>query len=275
MNQQEQKDSSTDEFMNLSIRKSTLKHALFAILALIVVSILALLAIKTIKQDSALSTNIEIPRLLSEEQAISDAKKETLFHSISSGETLGTIMRAYGFSNQTTHKIVNAEGGSAFKSIRIGKVLEFTLDSETQNLEELKYPLSKLKNMVAVIANKDQVSVEIREVPHNIITETASADITQSLFGAASRAGINNNLIMNLSEIFGWDIDFVRDIRTNDSFKIVYEKYIDENNEFIQNGNIVSAEFINRGQVYTAIRYELEDGNIGYFAPDGNFIWLF
>jgi len=230
MNQQEQKDSSTDEFMNLSIRKSTLKHALFAILALIVVSILALLAIKTIKQDSALSTNIEIPRLLSEEQAISDAKKETLFHSISSGETLGTIMRAYGFSNQTTHKIVNAEGGSAFKSIRIGKVLEFTLDSETQNLEELKYPLSKLK----------------------------------------TRAGINNNLIMNLSEIFGWDIDFVRDIRTNDSFKIVYEKYIDENNEFIQNGNIVSAEFINRGQVYTAIRYELEDGNIGYFAPDGS-----
>jgi len=62
----------------------------------------------------------------------------------------------------------------------------------------------------------------------------------------------------------------VRDIRTNDSFKIVYEQYVDESNNFIQDGNIVAAEFTNKGQIFTAIRYELENGDVGYFAPDGS-----
>ena len=69
---------------------------------------------------------------------------------------------------------------------------------------------------------------------------------------------------MQLATIFGWDIDFALDIRENDQFALIYEEnYLDE--ALIGEGDILAAQFTNRGKVFNAIRHS--DGN--YYSPEG------
>jgi murein DD-endopeptidase MepM/ murein hydrolase activator NlpD len=91
--------------------------------------------------------------------------------------------------------------------------------------------------------------------------------INSSLFLAAKKAGLNDAMIMKLANIFGWDIDFVLDIRQGDRFMLVYEKLYREG-EFLRDGNILAATFINQGERFQAVYFE--DGEVSaYFAPDG------
>ncbi len=79
---------------------------------------------------------------------------------------------------------------------------------------------------------------------------------------------MSQTLIMEMANIFGGVIDFVLDPREGDSFHVLYEElYLD--GEKYRDGNILAAEFINRGRSYTALRYIDENGRAGYFAEDG------
>jgi murein DD-endopeptidase MepM/ murein hydrolase activator NlpD len=96
----------------------------------------------------------------------------------------------------------------------------------------------------------------------------ASGTINSSLFVAAQKAGLPDNLTMELANIFGWDIDFALDIREGDKFTILYEElYLD--GEKVENGDILAAEFINSGKIFQAIRYTDQGGNTDYYSPDG------
>jgi len=97
----------------------------------------------------------------------------------------------------------------------------------------------------------------------------AEATINSSLFLDGAKADIPQATLIELAHIFGWDIDFVLDIRQGDSFSLIYEElFLD--GERIGYGDILIARFINRGNEYTAIRYEAEQGNPQYYAPNGH-----
>jgi len=94
------------------------------------------------------------------------------------------------------------------------------------------------------------------------------AVITDSLFLAGQQAGMEQSLIMELANIFGWDVDFALDIRKNDSFKLLYEEqFLD--GEKLRNGAILAAEFTNQGNTYKAVRYVDENGVSNYYTPEG------
>jgi murein DD-endopeptidase MepM/ murein hydrolase activator NlpD len=109
-----------------------------------------------------------------------------------------------------------------------------------------------------------------RREARELITETREAEgrIESSLFLAGKAAGLSDNMVMKLAAIFGWDIDFVLDIRAGDRFFLVYEK-IYRDGEVLRDGEILAATFINQGERFQAIRYET-DGAGRYFAPDGS-----
>jgi murein DD-endopeptidase MepM/ murein hydrolase activator NlpD len=108
------------------------------------------------------------------------------------------------------------------------------------------------------------------DVQHReIVAEVTQAEgmIESSLFLAAKKAGLRDAMIMKLANIFGWDIDFVLDIREGDRFLLVYEKLYREG-EYLRDGKILAATFINQGERFQAIWFE--HGDIAdYFAPDG------
>ena len=80
---------------------------------------------------------------------------------------------------------------------------------------------------------------------------------------------MSDSKIMELAGLFGWDIDFSLELRSGDSFTVVFEEnYLDEMK--FRDGPILAAEFVNQGKTYRAVRYEDPSGHVDYYSPDGN-----
>ena len=99
-------------------------------------------------------------------------------------------------------------------------------------------------------------------------TNTAHVSIETSLFLDGLEADLSKELILQLTDIFAWDIDFATNLRPGDQFTIVYGKKM-VNGKETETDDIIAAEFINQGTAYTAVRYIDEYGIASYYTPDG------
>ena len=97
---------------------------------------------------------------------------------------------------------------------------------------------------------------------------TTRATIQNSLFRAADDAGLSDATAMQISEIFAWDIDFVLDIQSGDSFIVTHEA-VSQDGEYVGDGDILAVEFINGGKSYRAVRYVDPNGVAAYYTPEG------
>ena len=158
------------------------------------------------------------------------------------------------------------------KNLKPGEIIHYQLN-ENNRLTAIKYVID-IQNTLYI--NKlDQDDPSDVSYASNIVnkvveqrTAYVSGTITDSLFNSGKRAGLTDTLVINLANIFAWDIDFILDIRANDSFSLLYEeKYLD--GEKIGDGNIIAAEFINRGEVYRAVRYTDSNKNTSYYSDKG------
>ncbi|MDI1232269.1 MAG: peptidoglycan DD-metalloendopeptidase family protein [Methylobacter sp.] len=104
--------------------------------------------------------------------------------------------------------------------------------------------------------------------PQTIKTNTAHVSIETSLFLDGLEVGLSKELILQLTDIFAWDIDFATNLRPGDQFTIVYGKKIVNGTE-TDSDDIIAAEFVNQGSSYTAIRYIDKSGTTSYYSPDG------
>lgn len=111
-------------------------------------------------------------------------------------------------------------------------------------------------------------ATELLENPVEITVRTADAVIHSSLFEAAGAAGIRDQTALALADLFGWDIDFVLDIRPGDSFAVTYEEH-SQDGRYVGDGPILAARFVNQGREYHAVRYVHPDGQARYYTPDG------
>ena len=100
-----------------------------------------------------------------------------------------------------------------------------------------------------------------------------AATIITSLSKAAKQAGLNNQQLMQLATIFQDKIDFNKNLRRGDHFNVLYTvDYLD--GKRIRRGNIMAAEFTNRGKTYTAIRFTDSKNHSGYYTPEGRSLKL-
>jgi len=112
------------------------------------------------------------------------------------------------------------------------------------------------------------VTARMVELPYEVREKLVSGTIDNSLFEAGVKAGADPQVLMELSDIFAWDIDFASDIRRGDKFSILYE-YIYVDGRPLRTGKILGAEMDNNGRNYKAIFYETEDGTGGYYDAEG------
>ncbi len=186
---------------------------------------------------------------------------------VQKGDTLSGIFKRQSLSNSTLYKILNSsKEAKRLTRIKPGQELVITVDNHNE-LKKLHFALDKVDTLVInrkgkqFVAHIDSKDVETRQ-------QFASGTINNSLFSAGNKASLSSSLIMQLARIFGWDIDFALDIRKGDSFSVLYEEqYIDDDK--IANGSILSAEFVNQGKVYKAIRYTDTSGHTDYYSEKG------
>jgi murein DD-endopeptidase MepM/ murein hydrolase activator NlpD len=105
--------------------------------------------------------------------------------------------------------------------------------------------------------------------PIDVQTGVARGVIDSSLFEAANQAGLSDASVLKLAKIFASDIDFVLGLRDGDQFIVNYER-IHQNGQYVKDGEILSARFINQGRIYEAVRYIGPDGVARYYSPDGH-----
>jgi murein DD-endopeptidase MepM/ murein hydrolase activator NlpD len=105
--------------------------------------------------------------------------------------------------------------------------------------------------------------------PQPTAINTAHVSIETSLFLDGLEADLSKELILQLTEIFAWDIDFATNLRPGDQFTVVYGKKI-VNGKEVDTDEIIAAEFVNQGTSYAAVRYIDETGNASYYTPDGH-----
>ena len=188
-------------------------------------------------------------------------------YTVKSGDNLAKIFKQLKYSPTTLHNIIQLDDKTkALKNIKPGQTLRFAQNSNGE-CTALEYDIDRIKTL-KIHSENAQFNAYITEKPVVITHETTTADINNSLFYDAKQAGLSDKTIMELANIFGWDIDFAQGLRQGDSFTLLYEsKFVD--GKRIENGNILAAEFINRGDAFKAVRFTNNNGNAEYFSPDG------
>lgn len=193
---------------------------------------------------------------------------EELEHTVRSGESLSSIFSDLHLSREDLHKIVHANAtGKQFADVAPGNDVVATLNADGE-LERLTYAKTPFETLIAT-RHDDEFDVELLSKKVDYQIASAKATIHASLFEDGTQAGLPEKLILKLADIFAWDIDFALNLREGDQFTVVYEKLFVDGKEF-DSGDILSVEFVNQGKVYTAVRFEDNQGNTGYYTPDGN-----
>ncbi len=186
---------------------------------------------------------------------------------VAPGDNLSLIFGRHGYSKKDLHTILNTgNAGKHLRRLRPGKIVLVNSDPKGHILglvQELDY-----RRSLHVEFADNAYAMSIIEIEPEIKFNSVLAKINQSPFLDGQAAGLADKTIMELTDIFGWDIDFVLDVRSGDQFSVVFEE-IFKNGEKIKNGKILAAEFVNRGKKLRAIYYSHKDGHSGYYSDEG------
>jgi murein DD-endopeptidase MepM/ murein hydrolase activator NlpD len=184
------------------------------------------------------------------------------------GDSLASMFSRNGLSATDLHYIMAGKGeASRLRKLRPGDVISVVTDSAGR-VQHLSAILDQ-DHILQVSRKGDSYASRLATRPVQRHASYAHAVITSSLFDAGAQAGLSDNLVMNLAQIFQWDIDFVQDIREGDQFTLIYEELY-RDGEKIRDGDILAAEFVNQGTVYRAVRFTDPKGRTDYYTPDGH-----
>ena len=210
-------------------------------------------------QDSSEQTEI-LPKRSTE---TTDIKKYTQI--IKTGDNLSNIFTSLGL-NSDLHEILQlGESVKELKSIHPQQKIHFYLKDDSLIKLELE---TSLNRQLQIIQEQEKYIVNEVVRDFDIQTQSAHSIIQDSLFLSGQRAGLSDSIIMQLANIFGWDIDFALDIRSGDRFSVIYEeKYLD--GVKVKDGEIIVAEFVNSGKSFRAIRYTDSQNKTDYYSDSG------
>ena len=186
-------------------------------------------------------------------------------HTVKDGENLSIIFEDFNVPLNTAYRIFRLDNKKLLSKIKPGDEMRFTyLGNEITNIEISK---DSLNSLLIDLTN----GISIKEITKEIelVRSFKSGIIKTSFYESALEAEIPDSVIMDFAYIFGWDVDFVFDIREGDSFFLVYETAF-SNGEKIKNGDIVVAKFINNRNVYKANRFFTSVNKKEFFDDGGN-----
>ncbi len=193
---------------------------------------------------------------------------------IKSGDSLQRILLKEGIPQSEINKIYSQIVKKFdLKKIQQGQDLKVILNKNNNqtSISRLSFQLDSLST-VHLYSNQNDYAVKIIKKNLEKVNFLAQGAIQNSLYGSASKVGVDPEIIIEFARIFGFEIDFQRDIRANDEFKIFYERYEDDDKEVQKNGNILFAYMKNNGKEISLYRFTDQKKITGYYTADGKSI---
>lgn len=192
------------------------------------------------------------------------------------GDSLQKILLKEKISKEEINKIYQKiKGIIDLKKIRRGQTISivFRTKQNKPSISRITFQVDELSTAYIYYQNKtDDYEVRLNQKNLEKVNFLAKGVIVNSLFASAQKIDVDAEVIVEFARIFGFEIDFQRDIRKNDEFKIFYERFEDDEGENFKNGNILFAYLKNSGREIKLYRYKDSKNNISYFTPDGKSI---
>ena len=214
--------------------------------------------------------NIYLKKTLNEIINNLEPKFKKINHKIKSGETFDKILRKYLIEEEEILIVKK----NLLKKVNLNKLN--TKQSIQINLDQTN---NKIKEFVFQISNTEKIYLK-RNVNKNIFSQEIvivklekqifykENIILQSLYKTASELDVPANTIIEFARIYGFQIDFQRDIRRKDKFQIMYEVFLDENKKIIQTGEILFSNLVLSGQD-NSLYYFNKQGSEGHYDKNG------
>ena len=191
-----------------------------------------------------------------------EPKYKKIKHKVKSGETFDKILESYSIKKEEIIKIKK----SLKKNVNLNKlntkqIIQFSLDKTNNKISNFTFQTSNTQK-ISLVRNieKDSFNEEILSIKLNKNIVYKENIILQSLYKSASDQNIPANIIIEFAGIYGFQIDFQRDIRKQDKFQVMYELFLNNKNEIVETGEILFANLNLSGQ----------DNNLYYFDKEGS-----
>lgn len=253
-------------------KKSIHLSKIVIFLAVTIGLLLCYVLIKTYSHNKSIYTNksIALPDLMPYEDELEKAAndKNNQWQTIIAlaGDTLGSIFNRVGLTQQTLLTILhNNPYAKTLSNIKPNQSIQFLIRDNT--LEKLILPLNPTQVLLIYHEGSHYISkIKSRDMTSH--DEFLTATVHGSLYGTAKRNNLPYKLVQQMTEIFNWEIDFAKDIRSGDQFSMVYKAfYIDD--KLITTGDLLAVSYTNRGKVHQAVRYVNAAGDYDYYSPTG------
>ena len=194
-------------------------------------------------------------------------------YEIKSGDSIQKILKNINLKNTEIQKIIKeykkfSNNNRLLPGNKIDIIIKKNVSNKNNSIIKFSIPITKSTTIEII---KDEMdSIKAQKIITQLYKKQVLAEnvIKNSLYKSAMDAKINSSTIIEFARIFGFEIDFQRDIRKNDYFQIVYDKFFDENGVFIKSGTIYYAHMSVNGREITLYRFG-NDKNYSYFDING------
>ena len=178
---------------------------------------------------------------------------------VKNNDTMESILKKFSVKKKEISFIVKEIKKRKLSNIVPNQKIKFVLrrsaDKEDMEVLKVEYPISKT---TYVNIDKGSSGLEITKNVTQLFKKRIVVDgkISNNLYSSAIKAKMEPNIIIEFARIFGFEVDFQRDIRKGDEFEVMYEKYVDDTNKFIQTGKILYAYLNVNNQKIKLYRFE-------------------
>ena len=243
------------KFIKLNYKKNYV-NLVFAILVvlllLIIINLYERYKIKEFNKLEKFSSNFYFKKTVTNIIDQFDPRHEKIIHKVESGETFDKILDKLNIGKQEKNTILRelVLEKKVFKKLYAGQIIKFKVDKKSPSkITEIDISLTRTKNLIAK-RSLDLQNFSINTIEKNLIKKISynESRITNSLYSSAVNQGIPPNIIVEFARIYGFQIDFQRDIWKNDTYQIIYEKFLNEEGNTLDTGNIIYANLILQGK---------------------------
>ena len=199
-----------------------------------------------------------------------EPKYKKVKHKIQAGETFDKILKSYKVDKDEIKKIKNSLKNQVdLNKLSTRQLIQFSIDKTNNKIEEFTYQISNTQKIyLKRNVKKDNFDNEILLIKLNKQIVYKENIILQSLYKSAVDQNIPANTIIEFARIYGFQVDFQRDIRKKDKFQLMFEIFLNEKNEIIETGEILFANLKLSGQD-NSLYYFDQKGSEGHYDKNG------
>ena len=194
-------------------------------------------------------------------------------YNIENNDSIGRVLKKFKVSDNEIQNIIDGLKKKKLTNIYAGRELKIILkklENGNNSIVNVLYPINNTLS-VEIRKNKDLIEIKENILKLNKKEVVVKNTINNNLYSAATEVGIEPNIIIEFARIYGFEIDFQRDIRKGDVFEIYYEKFIDDNDNVRDTGKIIYAHMNVNNREINLYNFNDKD-EIGYYDISGKSI---